>query len=250
MNVFKFIAAIISLGQVLSAIPVINVHAEDIFTDYNDFPSIHDQVLSEGIQFLRFKQDPTRIWDTPDSNETSFIINIAEYLYDYSEDLDSRSYYQLNEMIMDVCDYYLDMKPINNDIISRIILINDLRMEDICEINNLLRYQNPDGGFGLTEGYTSDIIDTKLALKALTDIGETEAMTNAALYISSLQNEDGGFGYQQGLSSNTYLSADIANILVDTIDVNPVLSYYLEDTFIALDSYLDTTFSALNDLSA
>ena len=70
MNVFKFIAAIISLGQVLSAIPVINVHAEDIFTDYNDFPSIHDQVLSEGIQFLRFKQDPTRIWDTPDSNET------------------------------------------------------------------------------------------------------------------------------------------------------------------------------------
>ena len=83
MNVFKFIAAIISLGQVLSAIPVINVHAEDIFTDYNDFPSIHDQVLSEGIQFLRFKQDPTRIWDTPDSNETSFIINIAEYLPRY-----------------------------------------------------------------------------------------------------------------------------------------------------------------------
>ena len=42
-------------------------------------------------------------------------------------------------------------------------------------------------------------------------------MTNAALYISTLQNEDGGFGYQQGLSSNAYLTADIANILVDTI---------------------------------
>ena len=250
MNILKNIAAILSLGQILSSIPILNVKAEEIFTDYNDFPSIHDQVLSEGIQFLRFKQDPTRIWDTPDSNETSFVINIAEYLYDYSEDLDSRSYYQLNEMIMDGCDYYLDMKSINNDILSRIILINDLRMEDICEINNLLRYQNSDGGFGLAEGYTSDIIDTKLALKALTDIGETEAMTNAALYISSLQNEDGGFGYQQGLSSNAYLSADIANILVDTIDVNPVLSYYLEDTFTALDSYLDTTFPAINGLSA
>ena len=249
MNVFKYIAVIICLGQVLSAIPVINVHAEDTFTNSSDVSSIHDQALNEGIQFLRFKQDPTSIWDTPDSNETSFIVNIAEYLYDYSEGLDSRSYYQLNEMIMDGSDYYLDMKPLNNDTLSRIILINDLRMENICEIYNLLRSQNPDGGFGLAEGYTSDIIDTKLALKALTDIGETEAMTNAALYISSLQNEDGGFGYQQGLSSNAYLSAEIADILVDTVDINPVLSYYLEDTFTALDEYLDSVFPAISELS-
>lgn len=33
MNVFKYIAVIICLGQVLSAIPVINVHAEDTFTN-------------------------------------------------------------------------------------------------------------------------------------------------------------------------------------------------------------------------
>lgn len=69
-------------------------------------------------------------------------------------------------------------------------------------------------------------------------------------YLKNFQNHDGGFGYQQGLSSNAYLSADIANILIDTVDVNPVLSYYLEDTFTALDSYLDTTFPALNELSA
>ena len=72
-------------------------------------------------------------------------------------------------------------------------------------------------------------------MKVLTDIGETEAMTNAALYISSLQNEDGGFVYQQGLSSNAYLSAEIADILVDTVNVNPILSYYLGDTFTALN---------------
>lgn len=110
----------------------------------------------------------------------------------------------------------------------------------------LLKEQNSDGGFGLAKNYCSDLIDTVYAIRTLLDIGETEAMTNAALYISSLQNEDGGFSYQQGLSSNAYLSADIANILVDTIDVNPVLSYYLEDTFTALDSYLDTAFPAIN----
>ena len=73
---------------------------------------------------------------------------------------------------------------------------------DFNEASDYLMFQNPDGGFGLSEGYTSDIIDTKLTLKALTGIGETEAMTNAALYIASLQNEDVGFSYQQGLNSN------------------------------------------------
>ena len=123
-------------------------------------------------------------------------------------------------------------------------------MQNEWDLEWLKSLQNFDGGFGLAKGYASDIIDTKLALKALTDIGETEAMTNAALYIASLKNEDDGFGYQQGLSSNAYLSVDIANILVDTIEVNHVLSYYLEDTFTALDSYLDATFPVLNDLSA
>lgn len=139
--------------------------------------------------------------------------------------------------------YIINVDTISNSIIS-CHAYNDY------DLMYLYETQNPDGGFGLAEGYTSDIIDTKLALKALTDIGETEAMTNAALYISSLQNEDGGFGYQQGLSSNAYLTADIANILVDTIDVNPILSYYLEDTFTALDSYLDSTFPVLNELSS
>ena len=74
-------------------------------------------------------------------------------------------------------------------------------------------------------------------------------MTNAALYISTLQNEDGGFGYQQGLCSNAYLSAEITDILVDMVDINPVLSYYLEDTFTALDEYLDSVFPAIIELS-
>lgn len=139
--------------------------------------------------------------------------------------------------------YIINVDTISNSIIS-CHAYNDY------DLMYLYETQNPDGGFGLAEGYTSDIIDTKLALKALTDIGETEAMTNATLYISSLQNEDGGFGYQQGLSSNAYLSAEIADILVDTVNVNPVLSYYLEDTFTALDGYLDSTFPTLNELSA
>ena len=80
--------------------------------------------------------------------------------------------------------YIINVDTISNSIIS-CHAYNDY------DLMYLYETQNPDGGFGLTEGYTSDIIDTKLALKALTNIGETEAMTNATLYISSLQNEDG-----------------------------------------------------------
>lgn len=33
------------------------------------------------------------------------------------------------------------------------------------------------------------------------------------------------------------------------VDINPVLSYYLEDTFTALDEYLDSVFPAISELS-
>lgn len=250
MNILKHIAAILSLGQILSSIPIMYVKAEDIIDSADGKQSCNIQVINDGIQYLYFSQKSEKWMDDSYKESTSFIVNIAEYIYDYSAALDSNSFNMLNDIITYGCDYYLNVNPLNIDMLSKVILINDLRLESSYEINNLIDNQNPDGGFGLSEGYTSDIIDTKLALKALTDIGETEAMTNAALYIASQQNEDGGFGYQQGLSSNAYLTADIANILVDTIDVNPVLSYYLEDTFTALDSYLDTTFPAINELSA
>lgn len=35
-----------------------------------------------------------------------------------------------------------------------------------------------------------------------------------------------------------------------TVRLQMLLTFYLEDTFTALDSYLDTTFPALNELSA
>ena len=179
----------------------------------------------------------------------SEINNIVEYVNsENSLFLSEDSYSLMQSILYQSTDTVLSFNSLNIENYSRLLLSNELR--NISTINTFVTFQNTDGGFGLAEGYTSDIIDSKLALKTLTDIGESEAMTNAALYIASLQNEDGGFGYQQGLSSNAYLSADIANILVDTIDVNPVLSYYLEDTFTALDSYLDTAFPAINDLSA
>ncbi len=142
--------------------------------------------------------------------------------------------------------YDADIK--NNDDIARYILLNNLR--DSIYISKLIKSQNPDGGFGLAEGYASDIIDTKLALKALEDIGETEAMTGAACYIASLQNEDGGFSYQKGLDSDPALTAEIADILIDCAKDDLYLSYALAGTIDSLDTYLDSAAVSIDDLSA
>ncbi len=169
------------------------------------------------------------------------ILKIFEYISSIDNDY-------ATDQFDDLAYSFYESPSLNIDSVSK-YLLPKCNYED-SYIIDITFSQNEDGGFGLAEGYTSDIIDTKLALKALTNIEIADSMTNATIYIASLQNSDGGFGYQQGLSSNAFLSADIANILIDTVDVNPVLSYYLEDTFTALDSYLDTTFPAINEISA
>lgn len=201
-------------------------------------------ICDSSVSYLYEKQTPEIGWQVNNHNYTDDIASIIECIYE----INGNNSTELFRSMLNKSAEYLWSKGIRNvDELTERLAVKDLQETDI--INILLYCQNTDGGFGLDEGYTSDIIDTKLALKALTDIGETEAMTNAALYISSLQNEDGGFGYQQGLSSNAYLSAEIADILVDTVDVNPILSYYLEDTFTALDEYLDSVFPVISELS-
>lgn len=203
--------------------------------------------IDESFDYIHVSQDEMGAWIRNNHDHTESITNILEYLSCHMENQSDMQTDNLNEMITSASDYVFDRDYMNVDGLSRYLLVDSLF--DPFDLEDLLYAQNPDGGFGLTEGFTSDIIDTKLALKALTNLGETEAMTKAAIYIMSLQNADGGFGYQSGLSSNALLTAEIADILIDTVDVNPLLSYYLNDTFTALDSYLNTALPALGTLS-
>lgn len=232
---------LIILQLTLLPIPSLSTFAE---TSTSENALSQNEICDNCLNFLANRQSFYGSWYGENDKYVSNIVFSLNYIkntvsnYNDSADI----------LVGNATDYLCDEGYGNIDKLSRYLLSHELMDSELRLL--LCDFQNTDGGFGLAEGYTSDIIDTKLALKTLTDIGETEAMTNAALYISSLQNDDGGFGYQQGLSSNAYLTADIANILVDTVDVNPVLSYYLEDTFTALDSYLDTAFPAINELSA
>ncbi|MCR5836091.1 MAG: hypothetical protein K6G88_06280 [Lachnospiraceae bacterium] len=147
-----------------------------------------------------------------------------------------------------ICEMPTENYINNIEVLSQCLIID--YKKDKRRIEKLLSLQNSDGGFGLAKNYESDILDTKIALKALQVLGETDAMTNAARYIFSNQNKDGGFGYQPGLKSNAELTADIANILADCINDEMNLKTEFSAEIAKLRSYLDKNAVSLTNLSS
>lgn len=114
-------------------------------------------------------------------------------------------------------------------------------------------WQNEDGGFGLTESYTSDVYDTMLVLLAqeavwekdgleeITDSTEqkyhSDRMTKAVNYLIGQQKADGGFGYTKFDISVPELSAQVGIVLllasVDNASVYEKLDSYCQNVFTA-----------------
>lgn len=195
------------------------------------------------ISYLNEKQFEDGTWGEMGKSVSGDITQILEYMYsgDYKSDMILR-------MLYNASDYFYTMNVLNTENLSHFLLIDDIRDEE--GTFRLCNAQNPDGGFGISKGYASDIIDTKLALKALEDLNETQAMTKAAVYIASLQNDDGGFPYQPGLASNPELTAEIADILADCIIKEQSLSDTLSDTIHGLNEYLKANAKPINELCA
>jgi hypothetical protein len=211
--------------------------------DVMSYASIQQNAIDRGIDYLKSGRDEYNVWNDLDDFRTAYVIDVMEFL---SESCISKN--EADNLIDGVYDYYNSLYVTNSNDLSNLLLINEFHEDnDIVCLKNL---QNPDGGFGLSDGYASDIIDTKLAMKALADVGETEAMNKAAKYIASLQNDDGGFSYQQGLESDPGLSAEIADVYGDCIIADQSIASDFSDTLNALEKYLDKNLPSLDRLSA
>ena len=81
-------------------------------------------------------------------------------------------------------------------------------------ISNLLAYQNIDNGWGIGELFSSDTLDTTLALDALNAVNYSNQATisNALLYLVTNQNTDGGWGFYAGDDSNVYMTAMVLQV--------------------------------------
>ena len=220
------------------------IYAEEVISESNiQINSALDEKINMSISYIEAQQELKGGWGEYGKLITADICNVLEYLY-----LDKYKSGDLLDVLDNASIYFYNENILNTDDLSRYLLLDDLYDEE--HIYLLIDSQNLDGGFGIDKGYTSDIIDTKLALKTLADLGETEAMTKAAIYIASLQNDDGGFAYQQGLASNAELTAEIADILADCINENQYLSYTLSNTISKLNEFLDNNSLAIDELSA
>jgi hypothetical protein len=141
----------------------------------------YDLVIGNAVDWLNNKK-VDGIWgDSNLVNETCKVLEIFNML---GIDTDvSDAYAWLDE----------EKYAANNDSLSRYIAINANNNEALAK---LLDNQNTDGGFGLTSDYTSDTLDSLLAMEALMntkDRGKNEAQLLIS-YLISAQNEDGGMG--------------------------------------------------------
>lgn len=173
------------------------------------------------------------------------IINSLEYLRSKNTFTDETADNYFDKIVEDT---YVESKLLNTENIAKYLLVDDLF--ESRYVYDLGEAQNSDGGFGLAKNYESDILDTKIALKALQNIGEMESMKKAFDYIISCQNADGGFSFQHGLKSDVELTADIANILADCLNDETTLKREFSSEIAKLKSYLDKNAVALANLSS
>ena len=71
--------------------------------------------------------------------------------------------------------------------------------------------QNPDGGFGLAEGYQSDPLDTMLVLQGLQQCSMWQETETLLPYFAAVQQEDGGYSYTGQDASDPWMTARIGH---------------------------------------
>jgi Tol biopolymer transport system component/subtilase family serine protease/fibronectin type 3 domain-containing protein len=104
-------------------------------------------------------------------------------------------------------------------LVRKIIALKTTAQDHQAELTRLLGLQNPDGGFGSAKSYTSNLLDTSLALTALAQIDYPDVQP-ALDYLLANQNPDHSFGDIQttvnALLALSHYQTD-ANIINNTV---------------------------------
>lgn len=108
----------------------------------------------------------------------------------------------------------------NNDDLYRKNSINEITTED--KIKEIIKMQNNDGSFSVSDEYKGDIFDTLLALEAMlsSELMNKKSMEKAVLFVLSNQKEDGSFSYTGKKDGGVYITVYAAFILKKYISEN------------------------------
>jgi len=93
----------------------------------------------------------------------------------------------------------------------KIIAVEELEGNPTNLVEQLAASQNLDGGFGESLGFNSTVLDTALALEALTLAGYTESSTLAAAvsFLADQRTPDGGWAAGPRQSASVYVTAQV-----------------------------------------
>lgn len=107
----------------------------------------------------------------------------------------------------------------NNDDLYRKNSINEITTED--KIKEIIKMQNNDGSFSVSDEYKGDIFDTLLALEAMlsSELMNKKSMEKAVLFVLSNQKEDGSFSYTGKKDGGVYITAYAAFHNKNTIKI-------------------------------
>lgn len=160
-----------------------------------------------GLSWLTSTQTATGNWPEKDTTEyysTASALD-AVYALEPSSPAYAPAFQWLSSQFVSPTDY----------LSRRIITLKRAGADVSSEMEGLLLYRNPDGGWGGETFYLSDSLDTALALQALKAANYSDlSLVNAGLaYLTSSQNTDGGWGFYKGNSSNVYMTAIVSATL-------------------------------------
>ena len=216
---------VIVIGSSICNIPVL---ADDANESYLQ-GSVQDDIqtiLDNSFNWIKQKRaDDGSFGDNATINDTCYAVEaLSLNNYDISDSVQWLS---------------KDISTQNADTLSRKFVAT----KDDVYVNELVKLQNNDGGFGLNSNYSSDNFDSCLALEALVLFNSdkyNEAIYGVIDYLCKQQNDDGGWGYNSLNSSEPNLTLRIACSVLRFMNNNNITSDVVNNHLDKAKEYLST----------
>lgn len=181
-----------------------------------------DSNIQLAVSWLESNQDATGLWGvsgrTPGRDSAAVLLALLQ------ADADSL-------VTESGVTAFASLPGISADHRSRAVIISSLHSgvnPNSAEVEQILAFQNTDGGWGFSENYESNALDTALALLALQAAGYSDAavLGQGVGYLSTGQNFDGGWRFLPGQDSQLAFTSQMAFALAglqDSFDISSEL---------------------------
>lgn len=113
------------------------------------------------------------------------------------------------------------------------------------DVKKLLENQNTDGGFGLPDEYSSDILDSILVLETVNSLDNTfhnNSTWKLVQYIARQMNSDGSYSYTKSSNSNIILTSMALYTVSKYMSDNKIASGLTTDMISKSKTYLKSKF--------